>query len=37
MITFALIITGLAVWAIAGSLVALRHDGYRRQPTRPRH
>jgi hypothetical protein len=36
MITLALIITGLAAWAIAGSLAAIHHDGYRRQPTRPR-
>jgi low affinity Fe/Cu permease len=37
MITFAVIMSGIAVWAITGSIVSVRRDGYRREPTRQRY
>jgi hypothetical protein len=35
MITFALIMGTLTVWAVVGSIVVGLRDGYRQQPERP--
>ncbi|MET4703262.1 hypothetical protein ABIB54_000716 [Frigoribacterium sp. UYMn621] len=35
MITFILVMGTLTAWAVIGSIVVGRRDGYRRQPGRP--
>jgi hypothetical protein len=34
MLIFLIVITGLTLWAIGGSIVVARRDGYRQQPRR---